>query len=259
MDNSLTRVFDEVNQKNLPKYPISLKNVTVEPPTVVQGERNTRVLLRAVPGRSYINTQELFYKRLDISDILTQASVMSDQPLTPQLLLDLVNSQYALFLTLDELEVFTTPTVAFGDSVTITLQSKSDSFGFIGSADVEFTNGKTPLSGVIGVRVLPTFKHPDDPALNRYSGRMLLWDMDFTSLRPAFVNSGTSQTAADWPTWSAALSMMGVPAFNNGSLTDHPTSSISDANQKFDRVSIQQLVVSNGVIGPLYFHYNVLD
>lgn len=260
MEDSFARVLTEVNEKNIPKYPLSLKNVKPGvPEAVVHEEFNTRMNLAAVPGTVYYNQVDIFYKRLTLSEILPDATIRNTEAFTPQLLIDMINSQYNLFLTIDDVEAFVPPVLQYGESATITLVARDDSYGFLGAVEVEVTNGKTVVESVIGVRILPIMNHPVDWKLGKLSARMLTWGIDFTSLREKFAIDPKSSTAVDYPGLLEACSILGIPEFANGKLTDSPTTSVPDSNPAFDRVTIMSAAGGTGMSGSLYFHYNLFD
>lgn len=260
MEDSFARVLTEVNEKNIPKHPLTLKNVKPGmPEPLVHEEFNTRMNLAAVPGTVYYNQVDIFYKRLTLSEILSDVTIRNTEAFTPQLLIDMLNSQYNLFLTIDDVEPFVPPVLEYGQSATITLTARDDSYGFLGSIEIEVVNGKTVVDSVIGVRILPVLNHPVDWKLGKSSTRMLTWGIDFTSLRDKFVIDPKLGTAVDYPGLVAACSILGIPEFSNGKLTDSPTSAVPDSNPRFDRVTIMATPGAKGMLGALYFHYNLFD
>jgi len=261
MDNSITRLLNEANEKNVPKRPLSLINITPQAPVVLEGNEkfNSAITIEAVPGRVYVGQQTLLYKRISLTEALEDLQLRNTVPFTSEMVIEMVNRQLGLFITPEDLEPFTPPTLELNETKTLTLVSRPESFGFIGSVEIELMYGRTLLESIIHIRLLDLFKHPDDPALAKKSGRMLTWGIDFTSLRDALKVDPATATYTDWTTLQSACLYMGIPSWFQGSIVDYPTSAIDDCNKDFDRVVVQQAVVSSSILGPLYFHYNLLD
>lgn len=261
MDNSITRLLKEANEKNVPKRPLSLINITPQAPVVLEGNEkfNSALTIEAVPGRVYVGQQTLLYKRISLTEALADLQLRDIVPFTPEMVIEMVNRQLGLFITAEDLEPFTPPPLALNETATLTLVSKPQSFGFIGSVDIELMYGRTLLESVIGIRLLDLFKHPDSPTLGKKSGRMLTWGIDFTSLRDAIKVDPATASYTDWAALQSACLYMGLPSWFQGSIVDYPTSAIDDCNKDFDRVVVQAAVASSSILGPLYFHYNLLD
>lgn len=261
MDNSIARLLNEANEKNAPKRPLSLINITPQTPVVLEGNEkfNSAVTIEAVPGRVYVGQQTLLYRRISLPEALEDLQLRNIVPFTPEMVIEMVNRQLGLFITADDLEPFTPPELELNETAVLTLVSKPESFGFVGSVEIELMYGRTLLESVIGIRLLDLFKHPDSPAFAKQSGRMVTWGIDFTSLRDALKVDPKTVSYSDWATFQSACLYMGIPAWFQGTIVDYPTSAIDDCNKDFDRVVVQQAVASSSILGPLYFHYNLLD
>lgn len=261
MDDSITRLLSEANEKNQPKRPLTLINITPQVPVPLEGneKHNTQVTIDGVPGRIYVGSQTLLYKRISLTEVLDGLQLRNVVPFTTQMVLDMVNTQMGLFITLDDLEPFTPPELALNETAALTLVSKPSSFGFLGSVEIELKYGRTLLESVIGIRLLKLFSHPNNPDLNKQSGRMVTWGIDFTSLRDSLKVNPLTRSYTDWETFQSACIYLQIPSWNKGIITDNATASVPDSNQAFDRVIIQTAVNSAYILGPLYFHYNLLD
>lgn len=261
MDDSITRLLSEANEKNQPKRPLSLINISPQAPVPLEGneKHNTQVTIEGVPGRTYVGSQTLLYKRISLTEVLADLQLRNIVPFTTQMVLDMVNTQLGLFITIDDLEPFTPPELALNETAALTLVSKPESFGFVGSVEIELMYGRTLLESVIGIRLLKLFAHPNNPDLNKQSGRMMTWGVDFTSLRDSMKVNPLTRSYTDWATFQSACIYLQIPAWNQGIIVDQPTSAVPDSNQDFDRVIIQTSVNSAYILGPLYFHYNLLD
>lgn len=261
MATSTTKILDEVNEVNLPKYPlVDDLNVNLLNVAPIEAEdANTVLTIQAKPGRSYTGEVEIRYKRLDLSAILAGADLRSTEPFTEQMIIDLLNTQFQLFLTLEDFEDFDPPALELDQSATLTLVAKADSRGFYGSAEIDLMYGKTLLESVVGSRTLREFNHPDVGISGFKSARMMTWGQDFTSLRDAIKPKAVTLLYSDWTALQAACTYLRIPSWKEGTIQDYPTSEIADSNQSFDRVVIQRNVSSSEMRGDVYLHYNNLE
>lgn len=255
--DSAEKLRQLLNDQQLPPKLFTERNLIMRIPEADAGEEwNTKLELEGIPGRGYIGTDEVFYKRIPLNLIERVTPLRSVDPLTPQLVIDLFNASTGAWLVLDDLEDFTPPALEDGDSGSVTITAKSTSLGFTGSANINLEYGRSWLDSVVYSRNLPVMKHPI--AVDwRKSARMLTWSKDFTSLRDSLLP--VKGRYADWPTFSAACAEMGIPSWGEGGITDNPTSAVADANPLFQRVVIQRNAVSGEMYGDLYFHYNILE
>lgn len=257
--NSADKLRQLLNDTNLPPKEFTERNLRMDLPVADAGEGyNTRLGLEGIPGRGYYGTDDVFYRRIDLSTINRQTPVRTTTPLTDQVVLDLFNSVTALFLTLDDVEPFTPPTLNDGESGEVTIVAKDTSLGFIGSAVIPLEYGRSWLDSMVGVRTLPVLNHPVVRLDYRRSARMLTWSKDFTSLRDSLLPDKKSQYS-NWSVLVAACLDMGIPSWVQAGVGDYATSAVPDSNPLFDRVVIQRNVTSANMVGDLYFHYNILE
>jgi hypothetical protein len=257
--NSADKIRQLLNDTNLPPKEFTSINLRMDLPVADVGEGyNTRLGLEGVPGRGYYGTDEVFYRRIDLSSINRQTPIRTTIPLTAQVVLDLFNTVTALFLTLDDVEPFTPPALEDGDSGEVTIVAVESSLGFIGSALIPLEYGRSWLDSVVGTRTLPVLRHPIAYIDSRRSARMLTWSKDFTCLRDSFKLDKISQYS-NWQVLVSACLEMGIPSWVQSGAQDYATSDVPDSNPLFDRVTIQRNVTSSGMVGDLYFHYNILE
>lgn len=248
-----------MNDLNQPKRLFSDVNVELGdavPELTENGD--TKLLVTAVPGRGYNGSVEVFYRRIPLADAIGDKSVRSLNELTPQVVIDLVNSAAGSFVSLDDLVPFATPTPEEGTATTIVLTAKPESLGFTGTIEITVEYGRSWLDTVVGVRVLGIMQHPI-ALIGKQSARMLSWGKDFTCLRDALKPDKTGQIT-DWDRLQTACAAMGIPSWYKGyTIYDRAVADVPDANPRFDRVFIQSYTYSNFMEGQLYFHYNVLE
>lgn len=256
---STSKIIEELNVLNMPPKTFTDINISLQDIEVIDTETaNTKLTVKSVPGRGYVNNVDIYYKRLVLGDIIQDADVRSLEDFTPASVVKLLNGAFGLFLTVDDFEPFTPPTVANGESEDLVLTAKPDSRGFIGSAVINLTHSKAFLDSIVGIKILPVRNHPD-VVNSRMSARMVTWDVDFTSVRDAIKPTNPGQRYTDWAALQTACSYLGIPGWNEGVITDYPTSAIPDSNPRFDRVVVQTGFYSDQMIGPMYLHYNILE
>lgn len=256
---STSKIIDELNVLNVPPKTFTEMNVSLQDIEVIDTETaNTKLTVMSVPGRGYYNNVDIYYKRLVLGDIIQDADVRSLDEFTPESVVKLLNGAFGLFLTVDDFEEFTTPTVADGESVELTLTARATSRGFIGGAVINLTHSKAFLDSVVGIKILPVRKHPD-VVNSKMSARMVTWDVDFTSVRDAIKPTNPGESYTDWAALQTACSYLGIPGWNKGAIADYPTSAVPDSNPAFDRVVVQTSFYSDQMIGPMYLHYNILE
>lgn len=257
--SATSKIIEELNVLNVPPKTFTEMNVNLQDIEVVDTETaNTKLTVKSVPGRGYYNEVDIYYKRLSLGDIIQDADVRSVDTFTPETIVALLNGAFGLFLTVNDFEPFTPPNPANGETEILTLTAKADSRGFIGTAEIIVTHAKSMLDSVIGIKILPVRKHPD-VVNSKKSARMLTWDVDFTSVRDAIKPTNPGQRYTDWAALQTACSYLGIPGWNEGVITDYPTSAVPDSNPAFDRVVVQAGVYSDQMIGPMYLHYNILE
>jgi hypothetical protein len=257
--SATSKIIEELNVLNVPPKTFTEMNVSLQDIEVVATETaNTKLTVKSVPGRGYYNEVDIYYKRLVLGDIIQAADVRSLEEFTPASVVKLINGAFGLFLTVDDFEPFTPPTVANGESEELVLTAKPDSRGFIGSAVINLTHSKAFLDSIVGIKILPVRNHPD-VVNSKMSARMVTWDVDFTSLRDAIKPTSPGQRYTDWAALQNACSYLGIPGWNEGYITDYPTSAVPDSNPRFDRVVVQAGFYSDQMIGPMYLHYNILE
>lgn len=253
------KLLDLLNEANVPEKLLSAANVRlVSPVPEDHNGRNTRLTIESIPGRGYFGEVDIFYRRIPLTDhVADQDVVRSEVPLTAEALIQLLNSTYGLFLSVDDFDAFSVPELTPGSNELLTLTAKTDSLGWLGSITIDFTYGKPYLDAVVGTKALNVMNHPVELG-GLQSARMLTWNVDFSSIRDAILPNGDG-TYSDWATVQGACASIDIPPWEQGSIQDYPTSAVPTSNQAFDRVVVQMAVVSDSLIGPIFLHYNTFD
>lgn len=248
-----------LNKANVPPKEFTGKNIRMGVPVDdAASAGGTKIMVEGIPGFGYYNEVEVEYRRVPLTEYLGEdAVVRSIVPLTKDALMVQLNAVYDLELSLEDLEDFEIPSVGLNESATITLTAKNASIGFKGIQGVTYTYGRPLLTQAITSRDLAVLKFviPD----SAYKSALhITWGKDFTSVRDA-IKLKSDSMVSDWDALQTACQFLNIPAWTQGRCIDIPTSGDPFANPAFDRVVIQRNVSSGGMVGDLYFHYNLFD
>lgn len=264
MDGRLN-VLQLVNEQNALHIPIRLDNVGMATPVAkADAERNTGVLLSGIIGKGYKGEVEILFDRHDLSVLFAEAGVTAKARttgvITRDFILEQLNSRYGLYLEALDIEE---PTIPLFEELETTHQIeivvRDHSWNWTGRVVVETTYGNPLLETVVLVRVMPLLDHPTDLKIlgkNRRYGYMSTFNFDFTGYKQDLqIDPKTGR----WANFSRVLEIgakAGMPSWNNNYVYDRATSQVADANPKFQRVLIQTYA-TGGVMGPIYFHYDL--
>lgn len=254
-------LIKQINEANLPIKQVTRDNTDFDGLTEADHNgHNTMVWLRSVPGKGFANDVQLYYTRVDLVEALDGKTIRSAtaDTLTPSGLLTLLNNQFRTFLDLDDVEPFTIPVLAEGESAQITIEARDYNLIWFNSAEVTLFHGRAYLDVVVSSTALNILNHPISEK-TRMSARMLTWDRDFTSIKEALAIDSKTGSFVDGVQVLRACGDLGIPAWNLSRISDYPTSQVADANPKFERVVIQRSVSSSGMVGDVYLHYNTLS
>lgn len=263
--NSDERLLELFNRSNTPPKEFTKKNIHFDNPVPIpvegEGGNDTRMVVDGIPGFGYYNGVEVTYKRIPLQDFLAGVTVRSIQPITMADFVSQLNALYGTYVELrvDDLEDFEIPVINQDESVTILLKAKAESTGFVGEQEIEYTYGRPLLNQVVLNTNLDVLRFLNVGPTEPYrSATHISWGIDCTSLRDA-IKPNAKGLPTDWEALQAAAQFFGWPAWVQGVVTDISTASDPKANPKFDRVVVQRNVISPGMKGDLYFHYNLFD
>ncbi|MNG05314.1 hypothetical protein D3C84_884990 [compost metagenome] len=135
---------------------------------------------------------------------------------------------------------------------------KDQSFNWTGTVTVNLTYGNPALGSTVIVRLLALLNHPHDMKVikTRKSGLMSTYNFDFTAFKDQLQIDPKTGRWADFGIVQGIGAKAGLVAWPNSAVVDLPTSSVPEANPNFERVMVQSYSV-NGVLGPIYFHYDL--
>jgi hypothetical protein len=131
-------------------YPLTSANVTLSAPqTVSVGGRDARVTITALTDQGFLGSVEVTYSRLNLATALLVVvdstpetlGLVSEEPFTPQSLVDAINAELGTFLRLFDLETIVIPEMETGIITPITLTARSTSLGWRGTGTVEVATG----------------------------------------------------------------------------------------------------------------------
>lgn len=270
MKDTRLKILKLVNEKNDLYRDVSLENVKMGHPRPVTDEtvtnldfRNTVVQLAGVLNRGYRGVTDVFYKRHNLTTLFEGEDKphFRDRDMSVEHILDRVNTRYGLFLKVDDFDGLDFGEFTDDDLETsrdIELQVKDTSYGWVGTVTIELRYGNPLIDSVVIVQLLPILEHPDDLGElgDRRSGTVSTWAFDFTAWKDDLnINPQNGQ----WLNFARVQEIgqiAGLTYWYNSRVVDLPTTMVSDANPMFERVMIQY-TTQGGVMGPIYFHYDL--
>lgn len=132
-------IIDLVNSNN-PGLALSLDSVDMTTPAIDTDdivESNTVVTILPKDGSGYKGNVTVHYHRVPMSDIPTPTTLTSNVPFTPEIVLNLLNTQRNTDFVVSEVEPITIPPMDPNVPVTITITATADSYGWTGSTQVD--------------------------------------------------------------------------------------------------------------------------
>jgi len=140
---SQDKIIAQINIQNpSAPYPFSTSNIAfATPEDDVEAGWNTKLAVSAVEGGGYDGTVEVYYHRIDLSELGADIGLSSEAPFTNQTFLDALNAVKATDILLTDLETFTLPTQTTGVVLTVVLTALSTSLGWRGTNTISFVVG----------------------------------------------------------------------------------------------------------------------
>lgn len=264
MDGRLT-VLQLVNEQNTLFRPLTLSNVSLSLPVKKQANdvRNTGVQVAGIHGMGYKGQIEVFYNRHDLPKLFADAgmtpNLRSNQEITPAWIIAQLNAKYGFYLEAQDLNTINVPVFeALETTKSIEIAVKDTSYNWVGTISLQMTFGNPLLETVVIVQLLPILNHPVDLNLlgGRRSGFISAYNFDFTAYLDKLKIEPKYRRWLNMDDVMEVGAKAGLPAWSNGQVFDYPTSAIPDSNQAFERVMIQTYA-GGGVMGPIYFHYDL--
>lgn len=258
------KIFDLINQANPDLfYEATLDNIRLGVPEVFAGEdgRNTRLPLQGIENKGYVGDTQVFYERIDLTSLFegVQPSFRGLDFTDAVTLLAKINTRYGTWLEADDVNnVVFPPFTGLEQHYSFELAVKDARLNWVGTVTIELVNGNPTLGSVVHVRLLALLKHPHDmkTMAGRKSGLMSTYNFDFTAFKDDLVIDPKTGRWANFGVVQGIGAKAGLVAWPNSTVADLPTSSVPAANPKFQRVMVQSYSV-NGVLGPIYFHYDL--
>lgn len=269
---AINKILKLVNEQNSLYRDVSLTNITLSLPYSVNpvddaqlDYRNTGVSLNGILNSGYKGSTNVFYRRHNLTTLFDSLTPeVRTRDVTIETILSDINTKYGLYLTVEDIaNPQDIPTFLEEELEVVRpfeLIVKEDRYGWIGTVTIDVLHGNPSLDTVVSVQLLPMLSHPDDPIeLNgRQSGTLATYNFDFTPWKDR-LQINYDSTYRRWLNFADVQVVGGYAGMSywyNNRVVDMPTSAVPTANQSFERVMIQQNA-GGGVVGPLYFHYDV--
>jgi hypothetical protein len=265
MDGRLTilQLINEAN--NTLRRPLTLENVSLSLPVakLETDVRNTGVQVAGIHGKGYKGQIEIFYNRHDLPKLFEDAgltpNLRTNGEITPAWIIDQLNAKYGFYLEATDLNAINVPIFEnLEETKPIEIVVKEQSWNWAGTITLEMTYGNPLLETVVIVQLLPVLTHPVNMTElgPRKSGYVSAYNFDFTAYKDQLKIDPKTARWANFDQVMAVGLKAGMPAWYNNSVVDMPTSAVPTANQAFERVMIQTYA-GGGVMGPIYFHYDL--
>jgi hypothetical protein len=258
-------ILQMINEQNTLHRPLTLDNVSLSLPVgkVAGTERNTGVQVAGIHGMGYKGQIEVLYNRHNLPELFDEAGITpnlrTNGAITPAWIIAQLNAKYNFYLEATDLNAINVPIFeGLETTKNIEIVVKEASWNWTGTITLEMTYGNPLLETVVLVQLLPVLEHPADMRLlgARKSGLMCAYYFDFT---PYLEQLKLDPKYPRFLNFDQAMEVglkAGMPAWGNSTVYDFPTSAIPESNQEFERVMIQYYA-NGGVMGPIYFHYDL--
>lgn len=125
---------------NLLSTDVSFGNVVDVNPDVNQ-YINTKVLVSATDSSAYYGAVAVYYRRYSLSDLGTGFSLLSESPITEEVVVDYLNTYYNAHLSVADVESISLPALSPGDTGTLTVVTSNKSLAWNGTLDIPYLYG----------------------------------------------------------------------------------------------------------------------
>lgn len=259
MTTSSNEVYRVMNTQYQPALSFSTDNTTLSAsnqPTNLS--YNSQLQVVGKPGHGYYGSVQLDYNRLDLATFPDDIVIGLNGAYTTQDVLTELNLRFNTFVGVEDIEAIPSGSFSSGDpDVPAVLTAVPASLGWIGEQLITLRYKNPSLNKVVTATTLPVLTFADY-LTPKPEGWVLSGQLDFSAhyndlKLDAGTGSYTNPSAVQ-----ALVTALGWPAFILGQIRDVAVSEAGPhANPAFARVIIQDVVVSDGMVGPLMFHYTL--
>lgn len=212
-----------------------------------------------VIGSEYEGYTDFKYRRIDLAQAFGDTVPVINTPGATSLhrMLPAINQWLGLNLTEEDVQNVNISALAPGQQINLPLQALDQSLGYRGRAYIRFLKKKVFLSVALSQNELDELNHVIDPALNKVSIALTMWDIDFTPDRNAIeVINGRWKNEAAVQTLLAEHGITGWAESTANQVKDYSTEEVPGSNKAFRRVVVQTNIDHLNYAGDAYFHYN---
>lgn len=173
-------LMDKVNAENLEQLDVG--DFLFSPPvatTLAYSNINTKITITPKVSSGYFNTRDIFYKRIDIAEILDNKNVeviVTTETLLSELIAQ-INTLYGIYLTADDYEDTAIPAVVPGETHSVIVQIKATSYLFIGTANLILGEKVTPVDDSGYSRNIFIVTDSDEPLV--YENKLVVLNSDY--------------------------------------------------------------------------------
>lgn len=136
-----------INEANALDPPLDVSDVMFGVPVQdINATHNTRLSVSAVPSSGYTGNVDVFYDRIALANTAPPSGFMSETPFTSQFIISQLNRHPEVPLEASDLSDVVVPELQVGDTVTLQVQAKDESLGWVGNVEVALLFGLPPNS-----------------------------------------------------------------------------------------------------------------
>ncbi len=140
--SSAEKVIDLINQENTPVYPLTTSVISFSDLTPDEETSwNTKLTVNAIPGQGYIGTVDIFYRRINLTELGLSVYLASEAPFTVSSFLEKLNNDRLTSMTEEDLEPDFLPSMDTGVPTDVLITATDGSLAWRGNVTVQVVTG----------------------------------------------------------------------------------------------------------------------
>lgn len=140
--NSKDKLLQALIAQNPPPIPFTDATISISDPAPADGgDWNTKVTVSSVAYGGYLGSVDVYYKRVDLSELGTDIGLESEFPFTVESLLAALNEARASWVSPDELETVVLPDQTTCVVHSVSLTAKPSAYGWKGTNTISILIG----------------------------------------------------------------------------------------------------------------------
>lgn len=144
------KLLELLNADNPNPIPFDTTNISISEPLVdIGSDHNTKVTLSSISGTGFIGSVDVFYKRINLTELGTDIWLFSEVPFTQDIVMSILNTTRDAFLVVEDLEQISVPGMRVGDIRSIIFTAKNNSMNWIGQNSASIIIGFPGISNTL--------------------------------------------------------------------------------------------------------------